>query len=192
MRLSQVVEMSAGHPFRKKIEEMPGAGAVAIQMKDISFDGDIDWFGAIETDAAGKRFPDWLKPGDILFAIRGNHNYAVLVDERASEYRAVASPHFFILRRKTDSVLPGYLAWLLNQAPLQQYFKRESEGSLTKTIRRGVLENAPIAIPPLEKQKKIIQLAETIKQEQRLLKDLIDNNQATMDGIAADLLTGLK
>lgn len=188
MQLGQVVKMNAGHPFRGRIPEVSGTGVRAIQMKDVSIEGGLNWSTAVETEVVGKREPDYLTPGNILFAIRGNHNYAVLVDEVATEQRAVASPHFFVLRCTSDTVFPVFLVWLLNQEPLQRYFRREAEGTLTKSIRRNVLENAPITIPSLEKQHQIVQLAHCVKQERQLLEKLIRNNETMLGSIATDLL----
>ncbi len=192
MRLAQVAEIKSGYPFRSKISEVPGSGVFAIQMKDISIDCGIAWPGIVETEIPGKRDPDWVVPGDILFAFRGNHNYAVLADETAVKYRAVASPHFFVMRSNTKKVLPEFLVWLINQGPLQRYFHKESTGTLTKGLRKESIAEAPIAIPSFEKQHKIVQLANSVKQERQLLEQLIRNNETMMDGIAADLLNGLK
>jgi hypothetical protein len=192
LRLNQAVEMNAGHPFRGSVPEVVGSGLRVVQMKDVSIDRGIDWQSATETETSGRREPNFLAPGDILFAIRGNHNYAVLVDMVAADCRSVASPHFFVLRCLQKEMLPEFLVWLLNQEPLQRYFQREAEGTLTKSIRRGALENAPIAIPSLLKQQQIVQIEQAVKQERLLLGKLIQNNKAMMDGIAADLLNGLE
>lgn len=192
MFLSKLADITVGHPFRGKIPEVAGAGVRAVQMKDVSILGGINWSSCVKTETSGKREPGWLQPGDVLFVARGSHNYAVLVDEAAEEIQAVAAPHFYLLRCKRQEALPEYLAWFLNQEPCQRYFQREAEGSVTKSIRRSVLENAPIAVPSLEKQHQIVQLAYSIKQEHQLFEKLIRNNETMMDGIAADLLNGLK
>lgn len=192
MQLSRIVKLNAAYPFRGRIPEIQGSGLRAIQMKDVSEEKGINWETATETEIDGRRKPDFLTPGDILFAIRGNHNYAALVDGVALKYRSVASPHFFVLRCVSSEILPEFLVWQLNQGPLQRYFQRESEGTLTKSIRRSTLENALIAIPPPEKQKQIVQLSQAVKAERQLLGKLIQKNEAMMDGIAADLLSGSK
>lgn len=159
-------------------------------MKDVSVPDGINWSSCIETEITGKREPDWLLPGDILFAARGSRNYAVLVDRAAEKLRAVAAPHFYILRCTTHRVLPHYLVWFLNQRPCQRHFQREAEGSLTKSIRRSVLEGTSVAVPNLERQHSIIRLAETIKQEQQVVDRLIRNGEKLMNIIATDLHKG--
>ena len=192
MRLSEISSIIVGHPFRGKIPEAKGTGVRAVQMKDISLSTGVDWSSCNETEITGKREPDWLLPGDLLFAARGSHNYTVLIDQIPQGTRAVAAPHFYLLRCKRPDVLPEYLAWFLNQKPSQRYFQREAEGSLTKSIRRTVLEHTPIAVPSLERQRGIIRLAATLKAEQQLIEQLKRNSETMMNTIANDLLAGSK
>ncbi|MEB4593205.1 hypothetical protein VSS37_19670 [Candidatus Thiothrix sp. Deng01] len=78
--------------------------------------------------------------------------------------------------------------WWLNQYPSQQYFQREAEGSVTKSIRRSVLENVPIVVPSPGKQYAIIQLANTLAREQQALAQLRRSGEHLMNTIANDLL----
>lgn len=190
MKLKQIATINAGYPFRGKILESAGSGVVAVQMKDVSQREGIQWSSCMETELTGKREPDWLKPGDILVAARGSHNYAVLVSDQhlQTETHAVAAPQFFIVRSKQDDVLPEYLVWFLNQQPCQRHFEQNAEGTLTKSIRRSVAEETPIAVPPLAKQKAIIGLARTVRQEQRIAEQLINNGERLLNTIATDLL----
>ena len=185
MILSEISTISAGHPFRGKIPEAPGSGIYAVQMKDVSVAQGINWVGCIETEPMG-RSAAWLEQGDILVAARGNHNYAVLVADAPPA--AVAAPHFFVVRTKGHALLPEFLAWLLNQRQCQRYFDQNAEGSVTKSIRRSVLEATPIAIPPLEKQHVVMQLVSTLKREQQVLHLLVHRNEALLGSIAADLI----
>jgi len=191
--LKQIASINAGYPFRGKIPEVYDSTVIAVQMRDISLPDGVNWVDCITTKLTGKRDPDYLLEGDILVAGRGNHNYAVLVDlKKANEtlgstVEAVASPHFFVVRVKHKEVLPEFVAWLLNQPYCQRYFEQSSEGTLTKSIRRSVLEDTPVVIPPLAKQQTIVALAKTINKEQRLMQQLIQNGERTMNAIANDL-----
>ena len=109
MHLKQIANINAGYPFRRKIPEAINSGILAIQMKNTSPEG-IQWDNCCETQPAGKRQPDWLQAGDILFVARGNHNYAVLV-EHPPKLPSIAAPHFFVIRCNTPGVLPKFLAW---------------------------------------------------------------------------------
>ncbi|MCG8315524.1 MAG: hypothetical protein MI976_20130 [Pseudomonadales bacterium] len=189
MRLKHIAAINAGYPFRGKIPEVAGSPVVAVQMKDVSLTEGIRWSDCMETELTGKREPDYLIPGDILVAARGSHNYAIQVDQAltATGNQAVAAPHFFVVSLKEKDILPEFMEWLLNQAPTQRYFEQNAEGTLTKSIRRRVLEEAPVVIPPLAKQRAIIAMANTMREEQRLIQKLIINGERLMSAIANDL-----
>ncbi len=137
---------------------------------------------------AGKKQPDWLRQEDILFAARGSRNYAALIDQEQAQ--VIAAPQFYILRVNGESLLPEFLAWQLNQRPLQTYFDRAAEGSVTKSVRRAVLGEARINIPPLEKQQQILALYKTLQKEKSLYADLIRNGEKLMNSIASQIMAG--
>lgn len=190
MRLKQIATVSAGYPFREKITEKAASEVIAIQMKDVSPLDGVDWPGCVSTKLTGKRMPDWLKQGDILIVARGSHNYAVLIEDDLANLgiRAVAAPYFYVIKTGEAKILPAYLAWFLNQAPCQRYFEQNAEGTLTKSIRRNVLENAPIALPALAKQQAVIQLAALLKREKLIAEQMLRNGEQLSANIANDLL----
>lgn len=189
MKLKQIATINAGYPFRGKIPEVPGAAMVAVQMKDVSLTEGIRWSDCLETELTGKREPDYLTTGDILVAARGSHNYAVQVDQALATIgkQAVAAPHFFVISLKKKDILPEFLVWLLNQTPTQRYFEQNAEGTLTKSIRRSVLEDVPVVVPPLAKQRAIISMAATLRDEHKLIQKLVSNGERMMNAIAKDL-----
>lgn len=189
MRLKQIATINAGYPFRGKIPEVPGSAMVAVQMKDVSLTEGIRWSDCLETELTGKREPDYLTTGDILVAARGSHNYAVQVDQALDIIgkQAVAAPHFFVISLKKKDILPEFLVWLLNQTPAQRYFEQNAEGTLTKSIRRSVLEDVPVVVPPLAKQRAIISMAATLRDEHKLIQKLVSNGERMMSAIAKDL-----
>lgn len=189
VRLKQIATIKAGYPFRGKIPVAPDSTVLAVQMKDVSVPEGIDWSSCTPTTLTGKREPCYLAEGDILVAARGTHNYATLIDQGLAQLgrQAVAAPHFFVVSVKTPEVLPEYLEWLLNQTPLQRHFEQNSEGTLTKSIRRSVLEDAQVVIPPLSKQQTIIAMANTLREEHRIINQLIYNGERMMSAIAHEL-----
>lgn len=185
MRLADIATLTAGYPFRGAIPEVPGEGVQAVQMKNVSPDEGVDWAGLTETRLPGKRRPDWLRAGDVLFAARGNHNYAVALDNPPPH--TVCAPHFFLIRLKRRDVLPEFLAWQLNRLPLQRYFAREAEGTLTKSLRRAVVEAAPVAVPDLAEQGRIVALQGAFSRQRQVQLALLANAEVAMDAIALRL-----
>ena len=162
-----------------------------VQMRDVSPHGRINWSSCIQTSFPGRKFPNILSFGDILVAARGSHNYAVEIveeDDFPYETEIVVAPQFYVLSPKDGAINTSFLTWQLNQAPCQRYFQQNAEGTLTKSIRRNVLENTPIVVPDMAIQTAIANLARTIKQEQQVMSEILDKNQTLMDAIAGDLL----
>lgn len=189
MRLKQVASIAAGYPFRGKLPEFAGSQVIVVQMRDVSLTEGIQWENCLGTELTGKRDPDYLSTGDILVTARGNHNYAVLVDQALASTgkQAVAAPHFFIVRLKKKEILPAFMAWLLNQQPAQRYFELNAEGTFAKSIRRSVLEEVPVVVPTIAKQQAIIAMANTLREEKLLLQELINNGECIMNAIACEL-----
>ena len=101
---------------------------------------------------------------------------------------AVCSPHFFVIRL-TDptAILPEFVAWQINQRPAQEYFQREATGSYILNIRREVVENLLLVIPPVDQQRAIIALARAAGIERAALSKLIDNRNHQIEAIALGL-----
>ncbi len=155
-------------------------------MKDLDDNGKINWVSPTQVSLETKKQPDWLSDGDILFAARSTRNIASFVDNCPPQM--LAAPYFYVIRINHKKVLPKFVVWQLNQAPLQKYFQRESEGSITKSIRRSSLEEVEIAVPTLEAQHKIIHMAEIFEREKEICQKLISNGETIMNSIAINIL----
>lgn len=187
LKLSDICTVKAGHPFRGKIPERSDGDALAVQIRDVSEDGDILWDQVIRTEIKGRKNPDWLQDGHVLFAARGQRNNAALVESPPSQ--AVCAPHFFLLEVKDESLIaPSFLAWHLNQADSQRYFAKAAQGSAQVNVTRAHLEAATIAVPPLEKQLTIVKLYRAAIAEKKLHMALIENRTKQLTAIAHQIM----
>lgn len=185
LTLGELAVIRAGHPFRGAIPEDPDGAVRVVQMKDVDTSGYLDWSGVVRTEIEKKPLES-LMVGDVLFASRGTRFYAACVDSVPGP--SVCSPHFFHLQlRRPDKVLPRFLTWQINQPPVQQVLQQFAEGSSQLSIRRGVLERLSIALPAIEKQATIVQLAQHAQHEKELLSQLIQNRERQLAAIAAQL-----
>lgn len=184
--LSSAVKVRSGYPFRGSIDESVDGDTLAVQMKDVDSERGVNWAGVIRTSIAGRKQPDWLKAGDVLFVSKGARFYAVCIDEPPGP--AVCSPHFFHLQVAPHvSLLPAFLAWQINQPPFQRQLHQAAEGSSQLSIRRPVLESLTLSVPPLAAQHRIVALAELARQERRALHQLIHNRERQLQALAEDL-----
>lgn len=184
--LDSLVNLSAGYPFRGSIDESASGDTLAVQMKDVDPEQGVSWSGVIRTALAGRKQPDWLKAGDVLFVSKGARFYAVCMDEPPSH--AVCSPHFFRIQVAPNvPLLPSFLAWQMNQPPFQRQLQQAAEGSSQLSIRRPVLESLTLSVPSLPDQLRIVALTELARHERRALHQLIHNRERQLQALVEDL-----
>lgn len=188
-RLSELISIKAGYPFRGAVKEAKGGGVYVIQAKDISALGELIVESAVETELTGKRDADWLQAGDVLFISKGQRNIACYIEQDWPNF--TCSPNLFILRPNSkwkNKLNMQFVAWQLNQAPAQNYFKKTAEGSNQISIRKQTLADLEVGVPSLDKQNVIAKLYQDSVTEYNALQALIENREQQNNAIAADLL----
>jgi len=132
-----------------------------------------------------------LKDGDVLFMARGATNYAAIL-QNVPDY-VLASGSFFVIRVKSEKLEPGYLVWYLNQARARHYFTRNSgRGVHMPVVRRAVLEQLDMPIPPLSVQKTISELFWLSLKEERLTNRLIKKRAELLEAVCLKAAQGEK
>lgn len=187
-KLSEVVTIRAGYPFRGSLKEVIGGGVRVIQAKDISDLGELIPETAIETELTGKRQADFLQKDDVLFISKGQRIIACYIDQDFPSY--TCAPSLFILRpaaKWQGKLNMQFIAWFLNQTLAQNYFKKTAEGSTQINIRKPILADLKIGLPPLKQQHFIAQLYADSIHEHKVLESLIQNRKRQMNIIATEL-----
>jgi hypothetical protein len=184
--LSARARLSAGFPFRGAIDALPAGDVAVIQMRNI--EGElINWSSLTRVSLPTKRAVEFLASGDVIFTTRGRRNFAVALEDVPSP--AVCSPHFFVMQsREPDKLLPAFLAWQINQKPAQDYLQQAATGSHILNITRAAIEGLPLALPPVEVQHALLELASAARHERHFLNALIDNRQRQLDAVSAKIL----
>ena len=186
--LGQVARISSGYPLRVSAEELEPGDVAFVQLKNVGHPHGIAWPKVDKVALPSKREPSWLSPGDVLFSSRGTRTLAYPVATVPS--RAVCGPQFFVITiSDSRSVLPEFVAWQINEKPAQDYLQKESTGSFIQNIRKPVLEQLPIALPPIEAQRLIVQFWRAAQREREILQQLIEATDAQLNAIASCLAT---
>ena len=86
-------------------------------------------------------------------------------------------------------MLPRFLAWQINQPPIQRKLRAAAEGTSQLSIRRAELEALPICVPSINEQQSIVDLVDLATRERRLFEELIRNRDLQLEAIAASLAT---
>lgn len=184
-RLVEVASISAGYPFRGKIEKLPDGEFAVIQMRNASPESGIDWDALTRVELPRVSEKALLQPGDIILSTRGGRNYAYCIGRKRGQL--VCSPHFFIIRPMRDDVLPEFLAWQMNQLPAQNYFAAGATGTHILNLKRAVVERLPIKIPAYERQTSIVEMANVMRAERKIFHQLIENRNNEMNAIVNDI-----
>ncbi|MEZ5551546.1 MAG: hypothetical protein R3E82_11695 [Pseudomonadales bacterium] len=184
--LKEIADTRLGYPFRGAIQDSAGGNVAVVTMKNADPDAGVDWAALPRTKLTGRKEPDWLRPGDVLFAARGSRNFAVHLDQVPD--KAICAPQFYLLRVNAKTVQPSYLAWYLNQLPAQRYFAQSAEGTLVQSIRRAVLVGMPFPIPSVKRQTLIAKLSDAVRREKQLTEKLLHNREQQLMLVASELI----
>ncbi|RZB35525.1 MAG: hypothetical protein SRB2_03055 [Desulfobacteraceae bacterium Eth-SRB2] len=177
MQLKKIANIQSGYISRGKIEPRENGTHFLLQARDVDAERltyKADNLVRFGPDLSRK---DWvLKTDDVLFMTRGVRNYSILIKEIPD--RVLAAACFFIVRVSSDLLLPYYLCWYLNQAQVKYYLSRHSgRGVHMPVVKRLVLENLNIPIPPIEVQVKIAELDVLLRNEMELLDKLAEKRK---------------
>ena len=175
--------ISSGYSFRGKIEDDPNGVLKVIQLKDLINEYTVIGDECYKVSAEGIKEKYILKDGDILFISKGQNNNAVAFSSHNTQGTFIASSALFVIEVNRTEANPNYIAWYINQLPVQNYIKQNLTGTYTPTVNRKVVENIPIQLPALEEQTKIAALGNLAVQEKTLhtkileCREILINNQ---------------
>jgi restriction endonuclease S subunit len=111
-----------------------------------------------------------LRQDDILFAAKGDKNFAALYKNNVQP--SVASTSFLVIRLQekfNDNILPEFLVWLINQPVAQKFLKGKAIGTSIVSISKSVLEELELSIPDAKTQKAILKISELHKKEKKIM-----------------------
>lgn len=159
-----------------------------IQVSNITFEGDFDLNSLvyvknesdIETDAL-------LHAKDILLAAKGDKMKSVLVADRLN-LKAIASSSLFIIRTKSNEVLPEYLQWYINLPHTQWILDKEATGTNISSLSIKSLRHLSIEIPDVLTQKKIVELKLLQNREKKIMERLSVKRKTLIEAITKNLI----
>jgi hypothetical protein len=200
-RICDIAEVQIGYQHRDKIGAAEVGSHQIIQPKDVVEPGDRFsesfepaagiWTGSLYM-VSPKGDPDryLVGPGDVLFTARGSRNFAIPIDARSVRPpvrdwgKVIAGSYFFILRPRVERVLPGYLAWVINQSLVQRQLDDAAHGSHMKLIPKKMFEEVEIDLPSMAVQETIVKV-NVLSERERRLSSLIQSKRAELVRVAS-------
>lgn len=182
MKISRAINsITTGYQFRTRIEPDPDGNVAVLQVKDLRDDGALKSADLVRVRIEKDVELYTVQPNDVVFLSRGHKLFAVeMVNPPAN---AVVPNYFFILRPKTEIVLPAYLAWFINSPKAQAQLKLVHAGTHMPIVTKSDFEQIEIDVPPLDTQRAIVALAELAWREQQLLRELLETKSKLVEQI---------
>lgn len=185
-KLSDIAYISSGYSLRVSVESLEKGDTPLVQLRNVNPYKGIAWQEVVHIHPHTTHKLQWLCENDILFAARNAHNYAICLKNVPE--KALCVPHFFVIRVHDSHINPDFIAWQINQMPVQRHFQQKAGISITNNITRGLLEDTPIIVPPLSEQKQFVALYKNFLEERHILESLITNREKQMKKIAQNIL----
>lgn len=181
--LRDIAEISAGYPFRTGISDDPDGTVRVIQMRDVSPTASVSWASTVRVRPEPNMQNYFLKQDDIVFVMRGGNYYGTLL--AALPGPALAALHFFRIRiKRSDMILPAFLAWQLGQSQVQRHCSSMEAGTAQKSLRLADFSALPITALPLDRQNKLLHAVNAIHKNMEAMESGITNCRQILSAIA--------
>lgn len=186
-KLSDCAEVLPGYSLKARAEHEPEGTYQIIMAKHLPDGMDYEYSDLHELRITPKGATDKYEVhnGDVLFISRGTRNQAVVVNNVPE--KTIASATLYILRVK-EGINPAYLAWALNQSPVQSQIAQIRTGAGTPIVQRKLIVNMEIPVPSLNKQKQIAEIGRLTLREKDLQNELVDLTALKQNLIGQQLL----
>lgn len=171
LKIKDIADIQIGYQFRKKIKtEHDGTHAV-IQMRDFDDHNNLNHRALSRVNLAELPEKCLVNKNDVLFLSRGHNNFAYPVTDLLDD--TIAASYFFILKVRSEKVLPEYLAWCINQTPAQVYLHNIArQGTRMPLVSKSAFEDLKVHVPDIKTQKSIIELNSLLDRENELIRKL--------------------
>ncbi len=123
------------------------------------------WGTPDEVESTKLRF----RPGDIIFGKRRAYQRKLAV----ADFDGICSAHAMVLRAKSDVVLPEFLPFLMQSDTFMERAVAISVGSLSPTINWKTLAAEEFALPPMEEQRRLTILFQSIHSGREILTEAL-------------------
>ena len=169
-KLDDIANILVGYQPKTRVQETANGSFYLIQGKDFDESGDLKKENLLLITPERNIKSQLICDDDILFQARGFNHFAYYPKQKLTN--TLASASFYILRLKTDEIIPEYLAWLLNQKSAQNYFNANASRTAISFLSKKTLSELKIKTPSIETQKKIGKVVKSQKHVYRLQKEL--------------------
>ena len=168
-----------------------GSTISVIQMKDLGHDNNVNFDDLMGTAMESVKEHHLVQKGDLVFRSRGQVTTSAIVVE-APIKSIVAAPLLRIRVTSTETILPEYLNWYINQKEAQAFLVSRAKGTTVKMISKNTIGELEVMVPPMALQKKIVELDSLSSREQYLLTTLAKKRKQIIETQLLQFIKGEK
>ena len=173
MNLADICSIQMGYTARKRWEPADSGGVLALQLRDVSADGEIRLETAQRVERGDIADRYLVTDGDIIFRSRGDRTTATVVSGAGDETVAAVLP-LIILRPDRSIVTPDFVAWSINLPASQRHLDSSAQGGSLRMVSKSALDDLRIDVPDLASQKRIVAAASLARREAALTASLAE------------------
>lgn len=112
----------------------------------------------VPADVKGQKLR--VRPGQIIFGKRRAYQKKVAV----ADFEGICSAHAMVLEEMVGKIIPGLLPFFMQSDMFMDRAVAISEGSLSPTIKWKTLAIQEFPLPPIERQKEILEVLEKLEE----------------------------
>ena len=180
--LKDIADVRTGYSFRSKLEPDLEGNVLVVQLKELSAKNKINISTAVKINMQDVSDNYLLQKDDLVFRSRGMDSTAAIMDITANNV-ILSAPFQRIRLHDTSKIIPEYLLWYINSKDAQFYFSANKTGTSVTMISTAVLADLPVIVPPVEIQKKIVEINTLSEKEIELQEELIKKKKLLTETI---------
>lgn len=189
-KVAECAEVLPGFALKARAEHEPEGAYQVVMAKHLSDCMPYRYIDEHELRMTPAGSPEnyRVQKGDVLFISRGVRNCAAVIESVPE--KTIASATFYILRARSP-IVPAYLAWCLNQPPMQAQIGQIRTGAGTPIVQRNVLGDIQIPVPPVKEQQHIVELGALMAAELDIRKKLLEATEVYQRMVSQKIITKL-
>ena len=194
-KLNQICDLLNGYAF-KNSDYVAHSNTLNLRMSNIKINGgfDIEYEKRFLPDDFINKYPRFIvKDGDLVIAmtdmandpkilgvptiVKNSRAYNLLLNQRVGK----------IVDIKTDKINLDYLIFYLSKPEVRDYYKSISKKGVQINISKQDILSCDVILPPLEEQKQIATLFQSIE----TAMEQVDGQEKNLKGLRTKLINGL-
>lgn len=188
-KIGEIADVNQGHIFRKGISNRPEGNVFLIQPSDVDKNRKVDSSKLHRVRKEDIKDHSLVGGDDVIIKSKTGNPISFIISDTEKDY--AVTNHFMIIRLSAESILPEYLEWFLNSPSALSFFNERMVGTTVSFLKKKDLISLEVPIPPLNVQKKIIEIDKLIGKEESLMYELINIKKSLVHKVLKDKARGV-